>query len=73
MTTQKQVLVDFTTARLNSKSFRGRKIERCPVCGQKGEHTRYTRGGEMYVHRVSQGMWAATVLSGDSCIVGIIG
>lgn len=73
MQTSQPTLVDYTKARLNSKSYRGRKIERCPECGQKGEHTVYREGGEMYVHRLTQGMWAPHVAYGDYCTIGQIG
>jgi hypothetical protein len=65
-----ETLIDYTKARLNSKSYRGRRIERCPRCGKKGEHSTYQRGGEMYVHTLVEGMWAAT--TGEHCIIGII-
>lgn len=64
--------MDYTKARLGSKSYRGRKVGRCPKCGQKGEHTRYASGGEIYVHRLTQGMWAANVAYGDYCTIGQI-
>ena len=43
------VKVDFTKMRLNSR-FNGRKIEKCPVCGKKGQISRYRNGNWECTH-----------------------
>jgi hypothetical protein len=43
-------LVDLTTWPLHSKPLDARPIELCPVCGRKGQRSRYRGGHESYTH-----------------------
>jgi hypothetical protein len=63
-------LIDWTTFPLNSKP-NGRRIERCPECGRKGEASHYRSGGSSYTHlsRFETMFWMVK----DSCNVGKIG
>ena len=66
-------LIDYTTWPLGSKP-NGRRIERCPKCGRKGEATHYST--EMAGHRGGHSSYSHLVryetlfwMVKDSCIV----
>lgn len=64
---------DYTAMRLGSLTGRGRRIERCPECGRKGEAVTYRGGGRNFAHRavlarlggVNFGLWTVT----DHCMI----
>jgi hypothetical protein len=46
-----RAMIDLTRMRLGSIAPNGRRIERCPMCGQKGTISRHNDGSQLVVHK----------------------
>ena len=60
---------DYTTRRVGSRTDRGRRIERCPECGRKGEAVTYRSGERNFVHRSTFDGLMWTVEASDHCFI----
>jgi hypothetical protein len=60
--------VDFTTAKLGSKSVRGKTIVKCGICGRKGEISGALRPSALVIHRGKILTGETLIRSTDFCV-----